>query len=177
MERFGRAPAPPAIEAGKGRQVNAGDAMSHHLNNAVAVERSFFWQPGLAQAIDNSSATVTDEQRREFKEKSPRRRCKRAQADLDWRPHHPRQDIEAGQPLPAPSIRPSSVGRADQATELGASRAQALDRGREEAVAPQCSCDRACQQTGQDCLERSGSWPKLRGEAGHGVSRLVCVKN
>ena len=36
---------------------------------------------------------------------------------------------------------------------------------------------RACQQTGQDCLERSGSWPKLRGEAGHGVSRLVCVKN
>jgi len=39
------------------------------------------------------------------------------------------------------------------------------------------SCDRACQQTGQDCLERSGSWPKLRGEAGHGVSRLVCVKN
>ena len=29
----------------------------------------------------------------------------------------------------------------------------------------------------QDCLERSGSWPKLRGEASHGVSRLVCVKN
>ena len=40
----------------------------------------------------------------------------RAQADLDWRPHHPRQDIEAGQPLPARSIRASSVGRADQAT-------------------------------------------------------------
>ena len=87
----------------------------------------------------------------------------RAQADLDWRPHHPRQDIEAGQPPPARSIRASSVGRADQATELGASRAQALDRGREEAAAPQCSCDRGCQQTGQDCLERSGSWPKLRG--------------
>ena len=101
----------------------------------------------------------------------------RAQADLDWRPHHPRQDIEAGQPLPARSIRASSVGRADQATELGASRAQALDRGRQEAAAPQCSCDRACQQTGQDCLERSCSWPKLRGEASHGVSRLVCVKN
>ena len=67
--------------------------------------------------------------------------------------------------------------RADQATELGASRAQVLDRGRQEAAAPQCSCDRACQQTGQDCLERSGSWPKLRSEAGHGVSRLVCVKN
>ena len=101
----------------------------------------------------------------------------RAQADLDWRPHHPRQDIEARQPLPACSIRASSVGRADQATELGASRAQALDRGREEAAAPQCSCDRACQQTGQDCLERSGSCPKLRGEASHGVSRLVCVLN
>ena len=70
-----------------------------------------------------------------------------------------------------------SVGRADQATELGASRAQALDRGRQGAAAPQRSCDRTCQQTGQDCLERSGSWPKLRGEAGHGVSRLVCVKN
>ena len=102
----------------------------------------------------------------------------RAQADLDWRPHHPRQDIEAGQPLPARSIRASSVGRADQATELGASRAQALDRGRQEAAAPQCSCDRACQQTGQDCLERSGSCPKLRGEASHGgVSRLVRVMN
>ena len=56
----------------------------------------------------------------------------RAQADLDWRPHHPRQDIEARQPLRARSIRASSVGRADQATELGASRAQALDRGRAE---------------------------------------------
>ena len=75
------------------------------------------------------------------------------------------------------SLRASSVGRADQATELGASRAQALDRGRQEAAAPQRSCDRTCQQTGQDCLERSGSWPKLRGEASHGVSRLVCVKN
>jgi len=37
--------------------------------SAETVERSFFWQPGLAQAIDNSSATVTDEQRRECKEK------------------------------------------------------------------------------------------------------------
>jgi transposase len=26
-------------------------------------------------------------------------------------------------------------------------------------------------------LECSGSWPKLRREAGHGVSRLVCMKN
>ena len=29
----------------------------------------------------------------------------------------------------------------------------------------------------RDCLERPGSWPKLRGEAGLGVSRLVYVKN
>ena len=101
----------------------------------------------------------------------------RAEADLDWRSHHPRQDIEAGQPLPARSVRASSVGCADQAEELGASGAEALDRGRREAAARNCSCDRARQQTGPDCVERSASWPKLRGEAGHGVSRLVCVKN
>jgi len=32
---------------------------------------------------------------------------------------------------------------------------------------------RARQQAGADRLERSGSWPKLRGKAGHGVSRLI----
>ena len=37
--------------------------------------------------------------------------------------------------------------------------------------------DSARQQTGPDCVERSSQWPKLRGEAGHGVSRLVCMKN
>ena len=83
-----------------------------------------------------------------------------AEADLDWRPHHPRQDIEARQSLPARSVRASSLGRADQATELGASRAQALDRRSKEAAAPQRSCDRACQQAGAHRLERSGSWSK-----------------
>ena len=41
-----------------------------------------------------------------------------AQADLDRRPHHPRQDIQARQSLPARPIRASGVGRADQAEEL-----------------------------------------------------------
>jgi len=49
---------------------------------------------------------------------------------------------------------------------------QKWSRGRVETAAPQCSCDRARQQAGPDRLERSGPWPKLRGEAGRGVSRL-----
>jgi transposase len=66
---------------------------------------------------------------------------------------------------------------ADQAAKLGAAWAKAMDRGGQKAAAPQCPCDRARQQTGPHCLECSGSWPKLRREAGHGVSRLVCMKN
>ena len=50
--------------------------------------------------------------------------------------------------------------------------AQALDPGGQEAAAPQCSCDCARQQAGPDRLERSGPWPKLRGEAGRGVRRI-----
>ena len=49
-----------------------------------------------------------------------------------------------GQQVPARSVRASGVGRADQATELGAAWAEALDRGGQEAAAPQCSCDCAC---------------------------------
>ena len=62
---------------------------------------------------------------------------------------------------------------ADQAAELGAAWPEALDRGGQKAAAPPCSCGRARQQTGPHRLECSGSWSKLRGEAGHGVSRLV----
>src|SRR5712691_6662601 len=51
-----------------------------------------------------------------------------AQADIDWRPHDPRQDIEARQSLPARPVRAGGLGRADQAKELGTLRAQALDR-------------------------------------------------
>src|SRR6476646_5276489 len=50
--------------------------------------------------------------------------------------------------------------------------AKALDRSGQKAAAPQCPCDSARQQTGPDCVERSSQWPKLRGKAGHGVSRL-----
>jgi hypothetical protein len=32
----------------------------------------------------------------------------RPQADLDWGPHHPRQDIEAWQSLPARPVRPAA---------------------------------------------------------------------
>src|SRR6266540_7299659 len=60
----------------------------------------------------------------------------RPQADLDWGSHDPRQDIEAWQSLPAGPVRPGGVGRADQAQELGAPWAQALDRSRQEAAAP-----------------------------------------
>src|SRR6266581_1428447 len=41
-----------------------------------------------------------------------------AQADIDWRPHDPRQDIEARQSLPARPVRAGGLGRADQANEL-----------------------------------------------------------
>ena len=45
----------------------------------------------------------------------------RAQTDLHWRPHHPWQDIEEGQPLSAHPIRPGSVGRScqDQTEQMG----------------------------------------------------------
>ena len=43
----------------------------------------------------------------------------RAQAALDWRPHHPWEDIEAGQSLPARPVRAGSLGSANQADELG----------------------------------------------------------
>ena len=84
--------------------------------------------------------------------------------DLDRGPHHPGQDIQARQSLPARPVRAGGLGRADQAKELGAPRAQALDRGGQEAAAPQRAGDRARQQAGPHRLERSGSRPELRGE-------------
>jgi transposase len=88
----------------------------------------------------------------------------RPQADIDRRPHHPRQDIEARQSLPAGFVRAGGMGRADQTQELGAPRAQVLDRGRQEAPAPQRSCDCARQQAGSHRLECSSSWPELRSQ-------------
>ena len=83
--------------------------------------------------------------------------------DLDRGPHDPRQDIQARQSLPARPVRAGGMGCADQAEELGAPRAQTLDRGRQEAAAPQRAGDRARQQARPHRLERSGSWSRLRG--------------
>jgi transposase len=58
-----------------------------------------------------------------------------AETDLDRRPHHPRQDIEAWQSLPARPVRAGGLGSADAAAELGAQRTPALDRNRQEATA------------------------------------------
>jgi hypothetical protein len=68
----------------------------------------------------------------------PRLRCLAGpspQANIDRRPHHPRQDIETRQSLPARSVRSGRVGHTDQAEELGSSRAQALARSGQEAAA------------------------------------------
>src|SRR5215471_17832644 len=59
--------------------------------------------------------------------KRPRLRClvrPGPQANLDWRPHYPWQDLQTRQSLPARSIRAGSVGRVDQAEGLGAAWAQ-----------------------------------------------------
>ena len=76
-------------------------------------------------------------------------------ADLHRRPHDPGQDIQARQSLPARSVRAGGLGRADQAEELGAPWAQALDRGRQEAAAPQRAGDCTRQQARPHRLERS----------------------
>ena len=59
--------------------------------------------------------------------------------------HHSRQAIQAWQSLPAGSVRAGGVGRADQAEDLGAPWAQALDRGGQEAAASQRAGDRTRQ--------------------------------
>src|SRR3954452_8485339 len=76
-----------------------------------------------------------------------------AQADLDGRPHDPRQNLEARQSLPACSVCTSGMGCAGQDKELGTLRAQILDRSRQEAVAPQRARDRPRQQA---CPHRLG---------------------
>src|SRR5436305_869029 len=88
----------------------------------------------------------------------------RSAADVDRRSNNPRQDIKARQSLPARPVRAGGVGRADQAEELGAPWAQALDRGGQKAAASQRPCDCARQQTGAHRVERSCSRPCLRGE-------------
>ena len=69
----------------------------------------------------------------------------------------------AWQSLPASSVRAGGVGRADQTEDLGAPRAQALDRGGQETAASQRAGNRPRQQARPHRLERSGSWSGLRG--------------
>jgi hypothetical protein len=64
--------------------------------------------------------------------------------NLDRRPHDPRQDIEAGQSLPARPVCPGGLGRASEAEELTTLRTQTLDRSGQAAIAPQRAGDRAC---------------------------------
>ena len=97
----------------------------------------------------------------------------RSQADIDRGPHDPGQDIQARQSLPARPVRAGGLGRADQAEELGAPRAQALDRG--EAAASQRAGDRPRQQAGPHRLGCSGSWPELRGKAEYQRNRPSCL--
>ena len=76
----------------------------------------------------------------------------------------------ARESLPARSVRPGSLGRAreGEADQMGGPRAQALDRGRQQAAAPQRARHRACQQARPYRLERSCSWSSLRGEQASG---------
>ena len=99
--------------------------------------------PGIGPII--SSAVVAAIGSGDVFSKGRDRRLARAdaEADLDGRSHDPGQDLEAGKSLSARAVRASSVGRSHQADELGTSRAQVVDRGRKEAVAPQCSGNRA----------------------------------
>src|SRR5713101_5894744 len=99
-----------------------------------------------------------------------------AQADLDGGPYNPRQDIEARQSLPARPVRAGGMGRADQAEDLGAPWAQALDRGSQEAAASQCAGDRTRQQARPYRLEHFGSWSGLRGaedQSGRAPANLI----
>ncbi len=87
-----------------------------------------------------------------------------AQADLDGRPHDPRQNLEARQSLPARSVRAGGVRCAGQDKELGKLWAQVLDRSRQKAVAPQRARDRARQQACPHRLGGAGQRTRLRAD-------------
>ncbi len=78
-------------------------------------------------------------------------------ANLNWGSYDPGQDIEARQSLPACPVRAGSMGRAceSEADQMGRPRAQALDRGCQEAVASQRVGDCPCQQARAYRVERS----------------------
>ena len=85
-----------------------------------------------------------------------------AEADIDRRPHDPRQYIKARQSLPARAVRASRVGCAGKGKVLGALWPQILDRSRQETIAPQRAGDCARQQARPDRLGGSQQGTRLR---------------
>ena len=98
-----------------------------------------------------------------------------SEANLDRGPHHPRQNIEAGQSLPARPVRAGGMGRSckSETDQMARPRAQALDRGRQEAAASQRARHRPCQQARAHRVERSCSWSSLRDEQASGCCVIV----
>src|SRR5439155_11699680 len=100
-----------------------------------------------------------------------------AEADIDRRPHDPRQDIKARQSLPARAVRASRVGCAGQGKVLGALWPQILDRSRQETIAPQRSGDCARQQARPDRLggSQQGTRLRVRQDGGDGVPACLIL--
>ena len=98
-----------------------------------------------------------------------------SEANLDRGPYHPRQNIEAGQSLPARPVRAGGMGRSckSETDQMGRPRAQALDRGRQEAAASQRARHRPCQQARAHSVERSCSWSSFRDEQASGCYVIV----
>src|SRR5262245_6296864 len=84
-----------------------------------------------------------------------------AEADLHWRSHHPRQDIEARQSLSAGAVRAGRARRAGENEQLGPAWPQSLDRSREETLALQRARDRARQQARSHRLGGAGQGPQF----------------
>ena len=78
------------------------------------------------------------------------------------------------------SRRHGSCWSRSKPTQMGALRAQAVDRGRQEATAPQRPRHRARQQARPHRLERPGPWASLRDEQASGCcvidSRVVEIR-
>ena len=98
-----------------------------------------------------------------------------AQADLDRRPHDPGQNLEAGQSLSARPVRAGGPGRAGEADDVGAPRAQVLDRSRQEAAAPQRAGNRARQQACSHRLGGSQQGAQLRMRQGQWDGVPICL--
>ena len=118
-----------------------------------------------------------DRDRRQLLQGSRLCRMARAgsEANLDRGPHDPRQNIEAGQSLPARPVRAGGMGRSckSETDQMARPRAQALDRGRQEAAASQRACHRPCQQARAHRVERSCSRSSLRDEQASGCCVIV----